>query len=578
VLPETISVKDLAVRMAEKSSDVIKTMMKLGIMASINQIIDADTAELIIMEMGHTAKRVADSDVETAVLIDTLHQEKLEQRAPVVTVMGHVDHGKTSLLDALRQEDVVSGEAGGITQHIGAYQIKAKSGRSITFIDTPGHEAFSAMRARGASITDIVILVVAANDSIMPQTIEAINHAKASNVPMIIAINKIDLPEANPNKVRQDLLQHGIVVEELGGQVLDVEISAKQKIGLDKLEEIVLLQADMLELKGDMAGRPQGTVIEAKQEQGRGTSATILVQKGILKRGDVFVSGASVGRVREMLDEHGKRVEEAYPSRPVVVMGFDIAPVAGDDFIVVESDAKAREVADYRRRKLAEKAMVKNRSSWQELFMNIKEGRAQELPVIIKADTQGSAEAISDSLKKIPSEKVKVRIMHSAIGGVNESDVTLAKTTGSVILAFNVRASASARDLAKASHVDIRYYSIIYNIIDDVKILMSGLLAPVMKEIFIGYADVIATFNAGKVKVAGCKVTEGIIKKGAGVRMLRNDIVIFEGKLAQLKREKNDVKEARAGVECGVSFDNFNDIEIGDRLECFETEAVKQEI
>jgi len=578
VLPETISVKDLASRMAEKSSDVVKTMMKLGIMATINQIIDADTAELVVMEMGHTAKRVADSDVETAALVDAAHEEKLETRAPVVTVMGHVDHGKTSLLDALRQTDVVSGEAGGITQHIGAYQITSKSGRRITFIDTPGHEAFSAMRARGASITDIVVLVVAANDSIMPQTIEAINHAKAGNVPMIVAINKIDLPEANANKVRQDLLQHSVVVEEMGGQTLNVEISAKQKIGLEKLEELILLQADMLELKGDIAGRAQGAVIEAKQEQGRGTSATILVQKGVLRKGDVFVSGASVGHVRDMLDEHGNRVSEAYPSRPVVVLGFDTAPVAGDDFVVVESDAKAREVADYRKRKLAEKAMVKNRSSWQELFMNIKEGRAQELPVIIKADTQGSAEAIADSLKKIPSEKVKVRVMHSAIGGVNESDITLAKTTGSAILAFNVRASAAAREAAKASGVDIRYYSIIYDMVDDVKVLMSGLLAPVMKEVFIGYADVIATFAAGKVKVAGCRVTEGVIKKGAGVRMLRNDIVIYEGKLAQLKRGKDDAKEARSGVECGVSFDNWGDIEIGDRLECFETEAVKQEI
>ncbi|MDR1009466.1 MAG: translation initiation factor IF-2 [Rickettsiales bacterium] len=575
ILPETISVKDLSIRMAEKSSDVVKTMMKLGIMATINQIIDADTAELVVMEFGHTVKRVLDSDVETSILSTEGSAAELRARPPVVTVMGHVDHGKTSLLDALRQTDVVSGEAGGITQHIGAYQITSKSGRRITFIDTPGHEAFSAMRARGASITDIVILVVAANDSIMPQTVEAINHAQAAGVPMIVAINKIDLPDANPDKVRQDLLQHGIVVEKLGGQVIDAEISAKNKVGLDKLEEMILLQADMLELKGDVAGGAKGAVIEAKVEQGRGSTATILVQKGVLKKGDIFVSGSSTGKVRDMLDEYGHRVEQAEPSQPVVVLGFEGTPIAGDDFAVVESEAKAREVADYRRRKEAQKKMVKGKSNWQELFEGIKEGKTETLPVIIKADTQGSAEAIADSLLKIHSDKVKVKVMHSGVGGINESDVTLAHTTGAVILAFNVRANTNAKDQARAEDVDIRYYSIIYNIIDDVKVLMSGLLAPVVKEVFVGYAEVIATFNAGKVKVAGCKVTEGVIKKGSGVRMIRDDVVIFEGKLAQLKRGKDDVKEARQGVECGVSFDNFNDIAVGDKLECFDLEETK---
>ena len=575
ILPETISVKDLAMRMAEKSSDVIKVMMKLGIMATINQIIDADTAELVVMEFGHTVKRVSDADTVTSILEDNTKEEIWETRPPVVTVMGHVDHGKTSLLDAFRKTDVVSGEAGGITQHIGAYQITNKSGRKITFIDTPGHEAFSAMRARGVNVTDIVILVVAANDGIMPQTIEAINHAKAAKVPMIVAINKIDLPEANPEKVRMDLLQQGLVVEKLGGDIMDVEISAKKKLNLDKLEELLLLQADVLELKGNMAGHATGAVIEAKMEQGRGSTATVLVQKGILKKGDIFVSGSSVGKVRELLDEFGHKVQQAIPSQPVVVLGFEGTPVAGDDFVVVESDAKAREVAEYRKRKEKEKQMVAKKSNWQELFQSIKEGKAETLPVIIKADTQGSAEAISDSLLKIKSDKVHVQVMHSGVGAINESDVTLAHTTGAVVLGFNVRANTNAKEQAKHDVVDIRYYSVIYNMIDDVKVLMSGLLAPVIKENFIGYADVLQVFNAGKAKAAGCKVTEGIVKKGCGVRMLRDNVVIFEGKLAQLKRMKEDVKEVRSGMECGISFENFNDIVPGDRLECYETEEIK---
>jgi translation initiation factor IF-2 len=575
ILPETISVKELSNRMAEKSPDVIKTMMKLGIMATINQIIDADTAELIVMELGHTVKRVSDADIETDILKEDSENANFVARPPVVTVMGHVDHGKTSLLDVFRETNVAAGEAGGITQHIGAYQITTKQGRRITFIDTPGHEAFSSMRARGVNITDIVILVVAADDSIMPQTIEAINHAKAANVPIIVAINKIDLPNSQPEKVRMDLLQHGIVVEKMGGSVLDVEISAKQKTNIGKLEELILLQADMLELKGDVNGQARGAVIEAKMEQGRGSTATVLIQKGVLKKGDIFVSGSSVGKVRDLLDEHGNKVDDAAPSQPVVVLGFEGTPTAGDDFVAVESEAKAREVADYRRHKEKERQMAKSKSNWQELFMNIKEGKAETLPVIIKADTQGSAEAISDSLLKIPSEKVKVKVMHSGVGGINESDATLAKTTGAVILAFNVRANANAKEQARHDEVDIRYYSIIYNIIDDVKVLMSGLLAPVMKEVFVGYADVIATFNSGKVKVAGCRVTEGVVKKGSGVRMIRSDVVIYEGKLAQLKRLKDDVKEVRSGLECGISFDNFNDIEIGDKLECFDIEEVK---
>jgi len=575
VLPETITVKELAIRMAEKSSDVIKTMMKLGIMATINQVIDADTAELVVMEFGHTVKRVSDADAITSILEQSGEIENWQPRPPVVTVMGHVDHGKTSLLDSFRKTDVVSGEAGGITQHIGAYQITNKSGRKITFIDTPGHEAFSAMRARGVNVTDIVILVVAANDGIMPQTIEAINHAKAAKVPIIVAINKIDLPEANPEKVRMELLQQSLVVEKLGGDVMDVEISAKNKINLDKLEELLLLQADVMELKGNTAGHATGAVIEAKMEQGRGSTATVLVQKGTLKKGDIFVSGSSVGKVRELLDEFGKKVQSAVPSQPVVVLGFEGTPVAGDDFVVVESEAKAREVAEYRARKEKERQMIAKKSNWQEIFQNIKEGKTETLPVIIKADTQGSAEAIADSLLKIKSDKVKVQVMHSGVGAVNESDITLAKTTGAVVLGFNVRANTNAKEQAKHDDVDIRYYSVIYNMIDDVKVLMSGLLAPVVKENFIGYADVLQVFNAGKAKAAGCKVTEGVVKKGCGVRMLRDNVVIYEGKLAQLKRMKDDVKEVRQGMECGISFENFNDIVSGDRLECFEVEEVK---
>ncbi len=578
ILPETISVKELAIRMAEKGSDVIKTMMKMGIMATINQIIDADTAELIVMEMGHTVKRVSEETNILSILHNDTTDEKLETRPPVITVMGHVDHGKTSLLDAFRKSNIVSKEAGGITQHIGAYQITTKSGKKITFIDTPGHEAFSAMRARGVNITDIVILVVAANDGIMPQTVEAINHAKAANVPIIVAINKIDLPEANPEKVRMELLQYGLVVEKMGGTVLDVEISAKNKINLDKLEELLLLQSDILELKANVSGFASGAVIEARLEQGRGSTATILVQKGYLKKGDIFVSGSSMGKVRELLDEYGNKLESVGPSQPVIVLGFEDTPISGDDFVVVESEAKAREVVNYRKQKAKEKQMVLKKSNWQEIFTNIKEGKIETLPVIVKADTQGSAEAISDSLLKIKSDKVNVKIVHSGVGGISESDIILAKTTDAVIVAFNVRASNNAKEQAKIENIDIRYYSIIYNIIDDIKVLMSGLLAPVIKETFIGYADVLQVFNVGKAKAAGCKVTEGIVKKGCGVRMLRDNIVIYEGKLAQLKRMKEDVKEVRSGTECGISFDNFNDITVGDKLECYETEEIKASI
>ncbi len=574
LLPETISVKDLSVRMAEKSADVIKVMMKMGIMATINQIIDADTAELIVMEMGHSVKRVSDEEHITSILSDE-GEEKLELRPPVITVMGHVDHGKTSLLDALRNANVVSKEAGGITQHIGAYQILSKLGRKITFIDTPGHEAFSSMRARGVNITDIVILVVAANDGIMPQTIEAINHAKAAKVPLIVAINKIDLPEANPEKVRMDLLQQGLVVEKLGGDILDVEISAKKQINLDKLEELLLLQADMLELKGNILGNATGAVIEARMEQGKGAVATILVQKGTLKKGDIFVSGSVMGKVREMFDEYGNKVDLAYPSQPVVVLGFDNVPESGDDFVVVDNEAKARDVVNYRILKQKQKKMALKKSSWQDVFDDIKEGKAKTLSVIVKADTQGSAEAISESLIKIESDKVNINVVHSAVGAINESDISLAKNTGAVIIAFNVRANNNVKEQAKSEGIDIRYYSIIYNIIDDVKVLMSGLLAPVIKENFIGYADVLQTFKIGKIVAAGCKVVEGVVKKGCGVRMLRDNIVIYEGKLAQLKKEKDDVKEVRLGTECGISFDNFNDIKVGDKLECYETEEIE---
>jgi translation initiation factor IF-2 len=577
VVPEIITVQELANRMTEKSSDIIKALMKMGVMATINQAVDADTAELIILEFGHKIKRVAAADAETGIEGETDNDELLLPRAPVVTIMGHVDHGKTSLLDALRATDVVAGEAGGITQHIGAYQVTLPSGAKITFLDTPGHAAFSEMRARGANVTDIVVLVVAANDSIMPQTIEALNHAKAAKVPIIVAINKVDLPDANPMKVKQDLLQHDLQVEDMGGDVLTVEVSAKKRMGLEKLEEAILLQAEMLNLRANPNRDAQGTVIESKLEQGRGSVATILMQKGTLNIGDIFVVGAEWGKVRAIIDDKGKQIKQAMPGQPVEVLGLTGTPEAGDPFSVVGDEAKAREVVAYRQRKKKDTAAaIVTGTTFEQLLAQSREGK-KELAIVIKGDVSGSIEAIAGSLKKIAEDntEVGVRILHSGVGGITESDVTLAKASGALLIGFNVRANAQARDMAKRDHIEIRYYNIIYNIIDDVKGMLSGMLSPLVREEYLGQAQMRQIFNITKVgKIAGCMVTAGIVKRGAKVRLLRDDVVIHEGTLKTLKRMKDEVKEVKEGMECGIAFENFEDIREGDMVECFE---VKEE-
>jgi translation initiation factor IF-2 len=576
VIPETISVQELANRMAERSVDVIKCLMRNGVLATINQVIDADTAELVVSEFGHTIKRVADADVEIGLEGNTDDDSVLISRPPVVTVMGHVDHGKTSLLDALRSTDVVSGEAGGITQHIGAYQVTMKTGQKITFIDTPGHEAFTAMRARGAKVTDVVVLVVAADDGIMPQTVEAIRHAKAAGVPIIVAINKIDKPGANPQKVRQELLNHELVTEDLGGDVLAIEVSAKQRLNLEALEEAILLQAEILDLKANPDRAASGVVVEAKIERGRGAVATLLVQKGTLKVGDVFVAGSDWGRVRALLDDHGNKIESAGPATPVEVLGLQGAPSAGDDFITVETEGRAREVAEYRQRKNRDaKAVAGARGTLEQMFSKIAAGETKELPVVIKGDVQGSVEAIVSTLEKMGNDEVKVRVLHAAVGGISESDITLAKASGALVVGFNVRANPQARDLARRDDVEIRYYSIIYDVADDVRKALTGMLSPTLREQFLGNAQIREVFNITKVgKVAGCMITEGLVKRGGKVRLLRDNVVIHEGTLGQLKRFKDDVKEVREGYECGMSFENYNDIQVGDIIECFEIEEV----
>jgi len=576
VIPETISVQELANRMAERSVDVIKCLMRNGILATINQVIDADTAELVVTEFGHTIKRVADADVEIGLEGETDELDLLQSRPPVVTVMGHVDHGKTSLLDALRSTDVASGEAGGITQHIGAYQVTLKGGQKITFIDTPGHEAFTAMRARGAKVTDVVVLVVAADDGIMPQTIEAIRHAKAAGVPIIVAINKMDRPDANPQRVRQELLNHELVTEDLGGDVLTIEVSAKMRTNLESLEEAILLQAEMLDLKANPDRTAQGVVIEAKVERGRGSVATVLVQKGTLRVGDVFVAGSDWGRVRALADDRGNKIEFAGPATPVEVLGLQGTPSAGDDFITVESESRAREVADYRQRMARDaRAVAGARGTLEQMFASIAAGEAKELPVVIKGDVQGSVEAIVATLEKMGNDEVKVRVLHAAVGGINESDITLAKASNALVIGFNVRANPQARDLARRDEVEIRYYSIIYDVADDLRQALTGMLAPTLRERFLGNAQIREVFSITKVgKVAGCLITEGTVKRGAKVRLLRDDVVIHEGSLGQLKRFKDDVKEVREGYECGMSFENYNDIQIGDIIECFEIEEV----
>ncbi len=578
VLPDHITVQELAARMAARGPEVIKALMKMGVMATITQSLDADTAELVVQEFGHRVKRVSEDDVEIGLEGEEDFVDDLQTRAPVVTIMGHVDHGKTSLLDALRSTDVAAGEAGGITQHIGAYQVQLKSGGRITFLDTPGHEAFTAMRSRGASVTDIVILVVAADDGVMPQTIEAIRHAKAADAPIIVAINKIDKHDANSNRVRQELLQHDIVVEEMGGETQDVEVSALKKLGLDKLEEAIMLQAEILDLRANPDRAAEGSVIESRLDRGRGPVATILVQKGTLRQGEIVVAGAEWGRVRAMLDDKGRQIKEAGPSSPVEILGLAGVPMAGEPFVVVENEGRAREICELRQRRLRDKAagvMTAARGTLDEMLARIQAGVQKEVAVLIKADVQGSSEAIQATVLKLAHEEVKVRVLLSSVGQITESDVQLAKASGGVIVAFNVRATSQARELAQRDGVDIRYYSIIYEVSDDIEKLVKGKVSPKMREKFLGYAEIRKVFDITKSgKVAGCMVTEGLVKRGAGVRLLREGVVIHQGDLTQLKRFKDDVREVARNYECGLSFANFEDLREGDIVECYETELV----
>ncbi len=576
VLPETITVQELSNRMAEPGKEVIKFLMGMGVMATGTQIIDADTAELIIHEFGHVVRRVTDADVEIG-LNDMEDEEKdLEPRPPVVTIMGHVDHGKTSLLDALRETDVVAGEAGGITQHIGAYQVTLASNEKITFLDTPGHAAFTEMRARGANVTDIVVVVVAANDSIMPQTIEAINHAKAANVPIIIAVNKIDLPDANPMKVKQDLLQHEVIIEEMGGDVQCIEISALQKTNLDKLEEAILLQAEILELKSNPNRNAQGFVVESKIEVGRGSVATVLIQKGTLKIGHIFVAGSVFGKVRAIIDDKGKHIKEAIAGQPVEILGANATPSAGDIFNVTTDEGKAREIAEYRERKIKETAAakaVKGRTTMEQILEQREVGEKTRLSLIIRADVFGSIEAITGSLTKMEDENegIHIQVLHTGVGGITESDVILANASNAIIIGFNVRANQQARDLAAHESVEMRYYNVIYNVIDDAKALLTGMLAPTIREVYLGQALIKEVFNITKVgKVAGCEISTGSVKRGSKVRLLRDDVVIHEGMLKTLKRFKEEVKEVKEGQECGMAFESYDDIKDGDIIECYE--------
>jgi len=578
-VPENITVQEFSNRMAERSGNVIKTLMKLGIMATINEVIDADTAELVAQEFGHTIKRVSEDDVLTGLSSEQDDSDATETRPAVVTVMGHVDHGKTSLLDALREADVASSEAGGITQHIGAYQVRLPGNKKLTFLDTPGHEAFTAMRARGAQATDVVVLVVAADDGIMPQTIEAIKHAQSAKVPMIVAINKMDKPDASPDKVRQALLSHDVVVEEMGGETLTVEVSATQKLNLDKLLDAIQLQAELLDLKANPDRAAEGVVIEARMEKGKGSVATVLIQRGTLQVGDVFVSGSEWGRVRALVNDQGKQIKSALPSAPVEVLGFNGTPRAGDDFIVVEEEGRAREVADFRARKTRDATAAGSVTTMEQMFAKAQAGESEDLPVVVKADVQGSVEALTSTLEKISTEESQVKVIHGAVGPINESDVTLAVASKAVIIGFNVRANSQAREIAKRDGVDVRYYSVIYNVADDIKGVFSGRLSPKYRENFLGYANIKEVFAVSKVgKVAGCIVTEGTIKKGSKVRLLRDDVVIHEGDLSQLKRFKDDVKDVREGTECGAAFANYQDIQVGDRIECFELEQVAVEL
>jgi len=578
VVPEAITIQELANRMAERAVDVIKFLMKQGEMHKINDVIDADTAELIVGEFGHNIKRVSEADVEEGFIGEEDAAEDLKPRAPVVTVMGHVDHGKTSLLDALREANVVAGEAGGITQHIGAYQINT-DGYKITFIDTPGHEAFTAMRARGAKVTDIVILVVAADDGVMPQTVEAINHAKAAKVPIIVAINKIDKRDADPNRVRTELLQHEVVVESMSGDVLEVEVSATEKTNLDKLLEAILLQSEVLELKANPNRPAEGVVIEAKLEQGRGPVGTVLVQRGTLKVGDIVVAGAAWGKVRALINDRGEQVEEAGPAVPAEVLGFSSAPEAGDQLAVVENEARAREITEYRvrKRRQVHAAGAGSRGSLEQMMSQLKEAGQQEFQLLVKGDVQGSVEAIVAALQKLGTDEVEARIVHAGVGGITESDVALAAASGAAIVGFNVRANKQAKAAADRDGVEIRYYAVIYDLVDDVKAAMSGLLAPEQRETFLGNAEILEIFNISKIgKVAGCRVTEGKVERGANVRLIRDDVVMHEGKLSTLKRFKDEVSAVQAGQECGMAFENYQDMRAGDVIECFQIEEIER--
>ncbi len=582
IVPEVMTIQELANRMAEPARSVIAILMKQGQMMKITNSIDADTAQLIAEELGHSVKRVAESDVEEGLFDAADDPEALQPRPAVVTVMGHVDHGKTSLLDAIRLTEVAAGEAGGITQHIGAYQVTAPSGAKITFIDTPGHAAFTAMRARGARVTDVVVLVVAADDGVMPQTVEAINHAKAAKAPMIVAINKIDKPDSKPERVRTELLQYEVQVESLGGDVLDVEVSATKKINLDRLLEAIGLQSELLELKANPNRPAEGTVIEAKLDRGRGPVATVLVQRGTLRTGDIVVAGAEWGRVRALVSDTGRSVNSAGPSMPVEVLGFAGTPDAGDRLAVVGSEGRAREVTDYRARQKRERSAARTsgmRGSLEQMMAQVKTSGRKEFPLVIKADVQGSNEAIAGALDKLGTDEVAARMLHSGVGGITESDVRLAEASNAIIIGFNVRANKEAREAAERAGIEIRYYNIIYNLVDDVKQAMSGLLAPSVRETMLGNAQILEVFKVSKVgNVAGCRVTDGTVERGANVRLLRDNVVIHEGKLSQLKRFKDDAREVLAGQECGMAFENYQDMKVGDVIECYRTETVQRSL
>ena len=581
-IPEAITISDLANRMSERAVDVIRLLMKQGQMATINDVIDADTAQLIAEEMGHTVRRVAEADVEEGLFDLADDEADLAPRAPIVTVMGHVDHGKTSLLDTIRQADVVAGEAGGITQHIGAYQVTSPQGAKITFIDTPGHAAFTAMRARGAKVTDIVILVVAADDGVMPQTVEAINHAKAAKVPIIVAINKIDKPDAKPDRVRTELLQYEIQVESLGGDVVDVEVSATKKLNIDKLLEMIGLQAELLDLKANPSRPAEGTVIEAKLDRGRGPVATVLIQRGTLKVGDLVVAGAEWGRVRALVSDTGETIDNAGPSVPVEVLGFSGTPDAGDRLAVVANEARAREVTEYRARQKREKSATRAtgmRGSLEQMMAQAKTTGRKEFPLVIKADVQGSLEAIIGALDKMGTDEVAARVLHAGVGGISGSDVTLADASGVPIIAFNVRANKEAREAAERVGIEIRYYNIIYDLVDDVKKAMSGLLPPTIRETLLGNAQIMEIFKVSKVgNIAGCRVTDGTVERGAGVRLIRDNVVVHEGKLSQLKRFKDDANSVSSGMECGMAFEGYQDMRVGDVIECYRVETIQRSL